>query len=256
MQPVPDSDFKLSIIVPAYNEADSLRRNIKCALEMNSRLVLEVIIILSPYAGPETRKACQELSEFNPKVSYYIQKKNPGLGYALREGFALAKGNYVQILYADCESDPRAIADFIQKAAETGADMVVASRWLKRGSFHDYPRIRYFFNLAYQRIFRALFRTRLHDLTFGYNLMRADILREIVLRGKRHEIATEMLLKALKMNYRIEEIPVVWRRRDEGKSKLNVVSYLCYPLMALYIFLCPRKYFSAAKQHNYACKDS
>ncbi len=250
MSSLSNNDFALSIIIPAYNEKNSLRNNVKCALQMNDKIIHEVIIIVSLYADPETLKVCQELSQLNPKVSYHIQKRNTGLGYALREGFALARGTHVQILYADCESDPERIVDFVKKAHNTNADMVIASRYLEHENIVNCPWIHYFFNRTYQKIFRILFRTKLHDLTFGYNLIRIDIIRTILWQSSKHEIATEMVLKALKMNYHIEEIPVIWKRRDEGKSTLNPIRYIYYPLMALFILLCPRKYFYTANSKN------
>jgi glycosyltransferase involved in cell wall biosynthesis len=234
--------FHLSVIVPAYSEKNSLIHNVKHALKTNDEYILELIIIISAHADKETLKICKELSETEKKVTYHIQKKNPGLGYALREGFSLAKGTHVQILYADCESDPDLVPEFIKRARETGADMVVGSRWLVKGSVHNYPPIRYFFNRAYQQFFRILFCTPLHDLTFGYNLLRTAVVRNIIWHGKKHEITAEMVLKALKLNYHIEEIPVSWKRRNEGKSALKITHYLWYPFMALFILICPRRY--------------
>ncbi len=240
---IKSADFALSVIVPVYNEKQSLQHNVKCALNMNGEFIREVIMIVAPHADEGTRKVCRDLSEYSSKVSWHIQKKSPGLGCALREGFALATGTHVQILYADCESPPEKIADLIGKARETGADMVVASRWMNGGGAENYPAVRYIFNRAYQGIFRVLFRTRLHDLTFGYNLVRMDVVRRIIWHGCKHEIATEMVLKALKMGCHIEEVPVVWKRRTEERSTLNTTRYLLYPLMAMWIFLSPKRCF-------------
>jgi glycosyltransferase involved in cell wall biosynthesis len=243
-------DFQLSIIVPAYSEKDSLIHNVKCALKRNYKYVLEVIIIVSPYADKETLKICKELSETEEKVVCRLQKTNPGLGYALREGFSLAKGTHIQILYSDCESDPDLIPNFIEKAHETNADLVVGSRWLPGGKVHNYPPVRYFFNRAYQRLFSMLFLTRLHDLTFGFNLLRTDAFRNIIWHGKKHEIATEIVLKALKFNLHIEEITVPWKRRSEGKSVLKITNYFRYPFMALFVLICPKRYLYQSNQHS------
>jgi len=235
-------NFQLSIILPAHSEKKSLIHNVKRALKMNYEDVLELIIIVSQEADQETLKICKELSETEQKVIYHIQKNNPGLGHALREAFSLARGTHIQILYADCESDPDFIPDFIKKARQTNADIVVGSRWLVKGNAHNYPPIRYFFNRAYQQFFRILFRTPLHDLTFGYNLLRTAVVRNIIWHGQKHELVTEMVLKAIRLNYHIEEIPVSWKRRNEGKSALKITRYLYYPLMALFILICPKRY--------------
>jgi glycosyltransferase involved in cell wall biosynthesis len=244
-------DFQLSIIIPAYSEKQSLIHNVKCALERNYKYILEVIIIVSAFADEETLNICKQLSETEEKVIYHIQENPPGLGYALREGFSLARGTHIQILYADCESDPDMICYFIQKARQTNADMVVGSRWLVKGNAYNYPNLRYFFNQAYQNLFRILFLTRLHDLTFGFNLLKTEVVRNIIWHGKKHELVTEMVLKVIKFNYNVEEIPVTWKRRNEGKSVLKITNYLYYPFMALFILICPKKYlFHNSKTSN------
>jgi len=230
--------FQISVVIPAYSEKESLVHNVEEALKNED--VLEVIILVAGAADQETLSISKRLAATQRKVSYHIQKNNPGLGFALREAFELVRGTHVQILYADCESDPAAIPLFISKARQTGADMVVASRWMRGGKVHDYPPVRYFFNRAYQQFFRILFRTHLHDLTFGYNLLKVSVLQNINWQGKKHEITTEMVLKFLKLGYHLEEIPVVWKRRDEGKSALVLVRYLYYPLTALSIFMSPK----------------
>jgi len=236
-------EFLLSVVIPAYSERNSLIENVKTALKNEE--VLEVIILVAGAADPETLKIAGKLAAGDPKISCHIQKNNPGLGYALREAFALARGSYVQILYADCESDPAAIPQFIQQARRTGADMVIGSRWVPGGQVYNYPPVRYFFNRAYQQFFRILFRTHVHDLTFGYNLIRTSVLQRIRWQAQKHEITTEMVLKALKLGYHLEEIPVIWKRRNEGKSALVLVRYLYYPLIAVAIFLCPKKHLYA-----------
>lgn len=243
MQPVKEESFRLSVIIPVYNEKQSLIDNVRGALKTSYENILEVIIIVSPRADKETLDICKELSCAEKKVVYYIQKSPPGLGNALREAFGLARGTHIQILYADCESNPGMIPYFIKKACETNADLVVGSRWPAKGNVYNYPPARYIFNQAYQYLFRMLFRTRLHDLTFGFNLLKTDVVRNIVWQGKRHEFTTEMVLKLIKLNYRVEEISVPWKRRDEGKSALKITNYFYYPFMALFILICPKRIF-------------
>lgn len=243
---LPAKKFQLSVVIPAYSEKNSLIRNIKEVLK--NKEVFEVIIIVAAAADPETLEICKQLATQEEKVTYHIQKINPGLGYALREAFELVRGTHVQILYADCESDPAAVPVMIRKALETNADMVIASRWVPGGAVHHYPPVRYFFNRAYQQFFRILFSTHIHDLTFGYNLIKTSVLRRINWQAKKHEITTEMVLKASKLGYRLEEIPVVWRRRDEGKSALVIIRYLYYPYIALLIFLCPKRFLSLTEK--------
>jgi dolichol-phosphate mannosyltransferase len=238
-----DADFALSIIIPAYTEKKSLIYNVNRVLKDNLDYILELIIIVSPFADKETIRICKELAEKEEKVTCCIQKSSPGLGNALREAFNLVTGTHVQILFADCESDPAAIPLFIDKAIKTNADVIVGSRWLEKGMVHNYPPVRYCFNRLFHMLFRALYNTDLHDLTFGFNLIKVSVIYDIVWQGTKHEISMEMVVKPLRLNYHIEEIPVSWTRRSEGKSKLKLTRYLCFPVMALFILIAPRKWF-------------
>jgi len=231
---------QISVIVPAYTERESLAYNIKTVLRENERYIKEVFIILSAYAETETHDMAIKLEREYLCVRCIVQKRNPGLGWALREAFEVATGTHVQILYADCESSPEAVKDFIAKLQETKADMIVGSRWHAQREITGYPPIRYIFNRAYQLISRILYRTPIRDLTFGFNLMSVDIVKNIRWQGHKHEIATEMVLKPLRLKYHIEELPVNWHRRNEGQSKLKLTRYLLYPQMALLVRILPK----------------
>jgi glycosyltransferase involved in cell wall biosynthesis len=235
------NNLELSVVVPVYNERISLINNVKRVLKDNDEYVFEIIMIVSQAAPLETLNACQELCDFDSRVKYYMQKSPPGLGYALRDGFRLVKGTHVQILFADCESDPAAVQFFIKKALATHADMIVASRWSVGSTLKGYSPLHLFLNRSYNFVFKRLFFTHLNDLTFGYNLLKANLVRSINWEGKGHELATEMILKPLKLGYQVEEIPVSWIRRSEGKSSLKFSNYLRYPFFALYVFLSPVK---------------
>src|SRR5437868_15544702 len=106
---VGDPHFQLSVIVPAYSEKNSLIQNVQKVLKNNDEDILEVIIIVSKNADEGTLIICQELAKIERKVICHIQQNEGGLGFALREAFGLVRGTHVQILYADCESEPEFI---------------------------------------------------------------------------------------------------------------------------------------------------
>jgi dolichol-phosphate mannosyltransferase len=234
------NQYQISVIVPAYTERESLAYNIKTVLRENERYIKEILIVLSAYAETETHDMAIKLEKEYSCVRCITQRRNPGLGWALREAFEAAAGTHVQILYADCESNPDAVKDFIARLLETNADMIVGSRWHAQCEITGYPLIRYIFNRVYQFVFRILYRTPIRDLTFGFNLMSVDIVKNIRWRGHKHEIATEMVLKPLRLKYHIEELPVNWHRRNEGQSKLKLIRYLLYPQMALLVRILPK----------------
>ena len=123
------------------------------------------------------------------------------------------------------------------KKAEEGADVVIASRWMRGGAVHDYDLLTYVLNRGFQHIFRLLFWTRIHDLTYGYKLIDARVLKRFTWTGVWHEIAMETTLRPLKAGCRIAEVPSVWRKRTEGVSKIGTWKRFRYVPFALKILL-------------------
>ena len=99
------------------------------------------------------------------------------------------------------------------------AGLVVASRWIKGGGFSGYSPVKYWLNWGFQQIFRILFRTSIHDLTYGFKLMRAELAHGIAWEGTLHEIACETTLKPVRTGAKVAEVPSKWTARTQGQSK-------------------------------------
>ena len=100
-----------------------------------------------------------------------MQKNNPGIGWAYREGMLAATGNYVALMAGDLETEPAAVDRMVEKIAETGCDEVIANRWLPGGGFTNYDPLKYVLNWIFQKMFRVLFLTRIGDFTFGFKIL-------------------------------------------------------------------------------------
>jgi hypothetical protein len=112
---------------------------------------------------------------------------------------------------------------------------VVASRWLPGGGFTGYSRIKKILNWGFQQLFRLLFFTRIHDLTYGFKLMRGELARGIVWEGSLHEIACETTLKPIRLGVPVSEVPTRWTARTQGASKNTFLRNFRYVGMALRI---------------------
>ncbi|MFC2153936.1 glycosyltransferase family 2 protein [Candidatus Altiarchaeota archaeon] len=228
-------DICLSVVLPVYSEKESvieivdwLRNNVKEYLH-------EVIIILAPKSDDECRKSCKDLEQ-KGHVRVSVQKRNPGLGLAFRQGLEEATGTHVLMLDSDGEMGLGSISKMIQKFEKTDCDVVVGSRWMKGGSVVGYDPLKYWYNRLFQQFFRILFWTKVHDLTIGYKMMKNEVAKNITWGGKFHDIGTETTLKPIKYRYNVVEVPTLWKKRTRGKSKNNWINNSRYVMMALKIF--------------------
>jgi len=104
------------------------------------------------------------------------------------------------------------------------------------GGFSGYSPLKLVLNFGYNLIFRALYRTSIHDITFGYKLVRSDVLRGIQWEYGTHEFCAELLLRPLRMGYRAAEVPTRWVKRPEGDSKMTFMRNFRFVSAAWHIF--------------------
>ena len=149
-----------------------------------------------------------------------VQKNNPGIGWAYREGMAGGRGKLRR-------SDGRAIwrpspppwIAWSTKIVKTGCDGVIANRWLPGGGFTNYDPLKYVLNWIFQKMFKALFWTELGDLTFGFKILSKEMTQSIDWQGTLHEICIETTVKPIKKGYRMEQIPSVgWAAKKAAAS--------------------------------------
>ena len=118
-------------------------------------------------------------------VVVQYQEKIPGVGWAIREGMMAAKGQYLALMSADLETEPEAIDRMMIKIKETNCDLVIGNRWLKGGGFKNYDRKKLVLNWIFQKIFKTLYRTKFGDLTYGFKIIKKEIMSEAYLKEQK-----------------------------------------------------------------------
>jgi glycosyltransferase involved in cell wall biosynthesis len=103
------SGIHLSIVVTVFSETFSIRDTVDILLARDRGYIKEIILLVSPRASSESQKICQECAESDQRVTVLIQKNNPGIGWAYREGMLAASGNFVALMAADLETEPAAV---------------------------------------------------------------------------------------------------------------------------------------------------
>lgn len=235
LPPLTPEDFRISVVLPVFSETDSIREVAKGLNEILGARMIEIVIVMSPRSGPDTRAVCEDLVKSDPRIRLQIQQVNPGLGNGVREGYASTKGNLVLNIDSDGEMEMDTVRRMIEKMDSGNYDMVVASRWMKGGGFSGYSPLKYVLNFGFQQLFRILFLTRVNDLTYGFKIMRGELARGITWEGVMHEIACETTMKPVKLGARACAVPSKWTARVQGQSKNTFWRTFRYVGMALKI---------------------
>lgn len=216
--------MKLSILIPAYNEAKTIHLilNRVKEVELIANFQKEIIIV-NDASTDNTEAAIKAYIEKNDNldIQYFAQEKNQGKGAAIHKAIELASGDYLIIQDADLEYDPREYNDLLKPIAEGNADVVYGSRFV--GS--NPHRILFFWHSLgnqFLTFFSNMFTNlNLTDMETCYKLMDTKIAKSLNLKEKRFGIEPEITAKLAKVpKIRIYEVGISYygRTYEEGKK--------------------------------------
>jgi glycosyltransferase involved in cell wall biosynthesis len=217
LYPLPDG-FKLSVVIPIYNEVQWLPEVIR---RVRAVPIPKEIILVDDYSTDGTRDILRGL-EGDDDVRVLYQPVNRGKGAALRAGFGLATGDVVLVQDADLEYDPGEYPKLIQPILDGRADVVFGSRFI--GEQH---RVLYFWHSVANRVLTTLSNMfsnlNLTDMETCYKVFRREVLEGINLKSDRFGFEPEITAKVAKKkgpSWRIYEVPVSYSGRtyEEGKK--------------------------------------
>ena len=206
--------MKLSVIIPVYNEVESIRQIVQRVQETN---LASEIVLVDDGSIDGTRDLLKEM-DGKGKIRVVFHEKNQGKGAAVRTGFDAARGDVLLIQDADLEYDPRDYPILLRPLDEGIADVVYGSRFLGG------PRrvAMYWHMVANQMLTfmtNILYNTILIDMETGYKVFRRKVIEGMPLRAKRFDFEPEFTAKVLKRNYRIFEVPISFNPRDYTQGK-------------------------------------
>lgn len=209
--------MKLSVIIPAYNEAATLAEVVRRVARVDLPGSMEKELILVDDGSTDgTGDICDECAEEFGAIAVR-SVINLGKGAAVRLGFAYASGDIVLVQDADLELDPEQYPDLVGPILDGRAEVVYGSRFLQGGKGGSLLS-----RLANQFLVwctNILYGARLTDMETAYKAIRRDILGAIRLRSARFEFEPEITCVLLRLGYRICEVPIRYHPRTVGEGK-------------------------------------
>jgi glycosyltransferase involved in cell wall biosynthesis len=212
---------KLSIVIPVYNEMETLEQIIAKVLsvELPGGLSSELVLV-DDCSTDGSRELLRRLADEHGEWQVVFQPENRGKGAALREGFAAATGDIVLIQDADLEYDPSDYPMLLAPMLSGHADVVYGSRFLGGGPH----RVVYFWHYIGNRFLTLLSNMmtdlNLTDMEVCYKLFRKEVLEGITIEEERFGFEPEITAKVAKGKaWRIYEVPIAYYGRGYAEGK-------------------------------------
>jgi len=214
---VPPKLRKLSVIVPVYNERNTLVEVLRRmrAVELPDGIEREIIVV-DDGSDDGTRDVLRQIGDSTVRV--VLHDVNRGKGAALRTGFGHATGEYVLVQDADLEYDPEDWPKLLNPVLRGKARVVYGSRFT--GERRNMLLLHWIGNRFLSMTTNVLYNTTLSDMETCYKLLERDLVDEMRLHSNRFDIEPEITAKVLKRGIRIYEVPISYSGRefDEGKK--------------------------------------
>jgi len=206
---------KLSILMPAYNEAATIGVAIKRVLDVEYPCEIELIVV-NDGSADNTAEALAALSD--PRVVTASHDVNQGKGAAVRTAASLATGDYLLVFDADLEYSPEDILGLLAPVMRGDAQVVYGVRTFGASTAHSFWFV--IGNRVNTFTANALFNTWISDLHTCLKLMPVALFRDLPLTQKRFGLDTEITALLLKRGVRLWEVPISYkaRSREEGKK--------------------------------------
>jgi dolichol-phosphate mannosyltransferase len=208
----------LSIVVPTYNEHERLRLLVESIFSAYAAEGLDAELIIVDDKSPDgTGRLADELAQRH-RISVIHRAGKLGLGTAVIEGFAAASSPVVGVIDADMSHPPALLPRMLAVMQSTGADVVVASRYIPGGGTRNWPIRRLLMSRLACMMARGL--TPVSDATSGFFLIRRDLAREVRIEAGGFKICLELLVRGRPSS--VVEVPYVFVNRTAGESKMNL----------------------------------
>lgn len=214
--PAPGLGRRISVVLPAYNEEESITQQVESVDEVLAEMQFDdyEILVVDDGSKDRTREICEAMQERVPKLRLLIHEVNRGYAMALKTGFTSAEMPLVFYTDADNQFDVRELKNLLPAISDY--DIVTGFRIYR---FDPFSRL--VLSWGYNLIVRVLFRIRVRDVDCAFKLFRREVFDRINIESKKFFVDTEILAKASKIGMKMTEIGVRHYPRTAGESTVR-----------------------------------
>jgi len=214
---------KLSVIIPARDESGSIRATL-CGISstLRARRIPFEIIVVDDGSGDDTAIQVATAAASDGAIRLVSNPRQHGFGQAVRYGIERCSGDALAVMMADGSDDPADLVTYWTALIE-GYDCVFGSRFIRGGSLTDYPGHKLLINRLANSFIRLLFGLAYNDVTNAFKCYRKEAIAGMQpLVSPHFNLTVEMPLKAIVRGYSYKVVPISWKNRKAGISKLKL----------------------------------
>lgn len=211
----PAAHFRVSVIIPARNEAATLGQVLRRVL---ASPVVDEVIVVDDGSHDGTAAIAQGFAQRHPDTVRFHRHRHPaGKGAAIRTGLVRATGDLILVQDADLEYDPSDYPALLAPFADPAVAAVYGSRNLRRNPRSSH--VFYWGGRFLSLLTNLIYRSRLTDESTGYKIVRAELLRDLQLTEDGFGFCPELTGRLLRQRRRIHEVPISYRPRSRAEGK-------------------------------------
>jgi dolichol-phosphate mannosyltransferase len=235
--------MKLSVVIPAYNEEESIAATLEAIVgALERRGVDHEVFVVNDNSRDGTEELLAALSRRMPTLRYATNTGPNGFGYAVRYGLERFSGDCIAVMMADLSDSPDDLIRFYDTLVDGGYDCVFGSRFIRGGTVVDYPLPKRVINRIANLIIRLSMNIDYNDTTNAFKMYRRSTIEGLKPFLSPHfNLTIELPLKAIIRGYSYVVLPNAWHNRKYGVSKLAIREMgtryffiLCYCLIEKY----------------------
>jgi dolichol-phosphate mannosyltransferase len=230
---------KLSVVIPAHNEAASIVTTIQnVAVALDGEGIDYEIIVIDDASTDGTAEAVDQAVAENDRVRCFQSHNRRGFGLAVRAGLDRFTGDAVAIVMGDGSDDANDLVRY-HRLLEEGYDCAFGSRFMAGSVVRNYPKLKLVINRLANFGVRILFGHGYNDTTNAFKAYRREVVQTVQpLLSNHFNLTVELPLKAIVRGHSYAVIPISWTNRTAGTSKLSMKEMGSrYAFIVLYVFL-------------------
>lgn len=207
--------MKLSVVIPVYNEKNTLEQILKKVESVGG--VDKEIVMIDDASSDGSTGIMKKLARSRKDLKILFHEKNQGKGASLRDGFRETTGDYVIVQDADLEYNPQDYLTLLKALKDYKVDVVYGSRF--SGRYEDMSNLHYLGNKVLTLVTNLFFGVMLTDMETCYKLIPGDFARNVEIVSNRFNFEPEITARILKAKLKIVEVPISYKGRSFSEGK-------------------------------------